>query len=100
MPIDWTVLDLSALIPAGAKAAIIQVGVFTESTSSGARAEVRIRTDEVQRDALEVSNKGSSQTDFNQGVGPLTSGRTLQYNLAVTGVISVTVWITVVGYIV
>jgi hypothetical protein len=98
--IDWTVADLSPWIPAGAKAAIVQLGMFTESTTTGARADMRIRANEEQRESLGITNKGPSQVDFNFGIVPITAGRTVDYRMDVNGVITVTFWITVIGYIV
>jgi hypothetical protein len=98
--IDWTVADLSPWIPAGAKAAIVQLGMFTESTTTGARADMRLRANEEQRESLGITNKGPGQVDFNFGIVPITPVRTVDYRMDVNGVLSVTFWITVVGYII
>jgi hypothetical protein len=105
--IDWTVADLSPWIPAGAKAALVQIGMFTESTTSGARADMRLRANEEQREALGITNKGPSQVDFNFGIVPITTvptgrqaARTVDYRMDVNGVITVTFWITVIGYVI
>jgi len=80
---------------------ILQLGVFNQAFSNG-RAFFRLRTNADQRDALGVSVRGASQLDYNGDIVPLVVAgpRTLEYSLDVTGTISVTLWITVVGYIV
>ncbi|MEW6026890.1 MAG: hypothetical protein AB1599_06325 [Planctomycetota bacterium] len=99
-PIDWTVADLSPWIPANARAAIVQVGIFTQAISSGARAEMRVRTNDAQREALCVSNGQQDKTNWNGGLVPITSGRALEYRLDVAGTITVTLWISIIGYLV
>jgi len=77
-----------------------QLGVFNQAFTSG-WAFFWARTNTEQRNALGVSNKEQNQSDYNGGIVPLvtTGARTLEYSLDVTGTISVTTWITVVGYI-
>jgi len=104
VPVPFTTFDMSNWVPAGAKAVIVQLGVFTESsTPPTCRAEIRVRTNVDQRDALGVpAPLLATNSNYNGGIVPLvTSGaRTIEYSLDVTGAISVTMWLTIVGYII
>ena len=103
--IPYTVLDLSAWIPATAKAVILQIGVFNQAFTSG-RAFFRVRTNVDQRDALGVGLiPGQSSQAANAGLVPLVVGtgpRTIEYALESVGgpwVGTVTFYVTVIGYI-
>jgi hypothetical protein len=98
-PIDWTVADLSSWIPAGARWAIVQLGMFTQTIQPNVRAELRVRRDLAQREAICLANGTLEKTVWNQGLVPLTPGRTLEYQLTMTGPITVTIFISIVGYI-
>jgi hypothetical protein len=100
--IDWTVADLSAWIPANARAAIVQLGMASQAVASGARAEMRVRTNDAQREAICVSSPMQDKTMWNAGIVPLqnTGNRTVEYRLDVVGAITVTIWITIVGYVI
>ena len=103
--IPYTAFDLSAWVPANAKGVILQLGIFNQSFTQG-RAFFRVRTNADQRDALGVGlvPGGFSQV-ANQGIVPLVVGtepRTIEYALESVGgpwTATLTLWITVVGYI-
>ena len=102
--IPYTVLDLSALVPATAKGVIIQLGIFNQAYASG-RAFFRVRTNETQRDALGLGMMvGSNSMVANQGVVPLAVGTpSIEYALESIGgpwTATLTLYITVIGYIV
>ncbi|MEW6025664.1 MAG: hypothetical protein AB1599_00005, partial [Planctomycetota bacterium] len=101
--IPYTSFDLSAWIPAQAKAVILQLGIFNQSFANG-RAFFRVRTNTDQRDALGVGVvPGASSQVVNQGIVPLTSARSIEYALESVGgpwSATLTLWVTVVGYIV
>jgi len=84
--IPYTVLDLSALVPANAKGVLIQIGIFNQAYASG-RAFFRVRTNETQRDALGVGiAPGKNSQVANQGIVPLTTGvRSIEYALESVG---------------
>ena len=99
-PVTILALSLSAWIPAGAKAAIVQLGMSSQAVSSGARAEMRVRTNDAEMEAICVSSPMQDKTQWNAGIIPLTTGRTLEYRLDVVGEITVTIWISIIGYII
>ncbi|MEW6027115.1 MAG: hypothetical protein AB1599_07470 [Planctomycetota bacterium] len=104
--IPYTALDLSAYVPAQAKAVILQLGIFNQAFTSG-RAFFRVRTNTDQRDALGLGLiPGQNSQTANQGIVPLVVGtepRTVEYALESVGgpwIGTLTLYITVVGYIV
>jgi hypothetical protein len=102
--IPYTVLDLSAWIPATAKGVILQLGMFNQAFTSG-RAFFRVRTNVDQRDALGVGLvPGGFSQAANSGIVPLTTGvRSIEYALESVGgpwSATLTLYITIVGYIV
>jgi len=104
--IPYTVLDLSAWIPANAKGVILQLGMFNQAFTSG-RAFFRVRTNADQRDALGVGiAPGQNSMTANQGLVPLVQGtgpRTIEYTLESVGgpwTATFTLYITVIGYII
>ncbi|MEW6026815.1 MAG: hypothetical protein AB1599_05950 [Planctomycetota bacterium] len=103
--IPYTPFDLSPWVPAQAKAVILQLGMFNQAFISG-RAFFRVRTNTDQRDALGLGNMvGANSQVANQGIVPLVVGtgpRTIEYTLESVGgpwVGTLTLWVTVVGYI-
>ncbi|MEW6026843.1 MAG: hypothetical protein AB1599_06090 [Planctomycetota bacterium] len=101
--IPYTPFDLSPWVPEGAKAVLVQLGMFNQAFATG-RAFFRVRTNSEQRDALGVGLvPGASSQVANQGIVPLTSARSIEYALESVGGpwnAALTLWITVVGYIV
>ncbi|OGB76014.1 MAG: hypothetical protein A2496_22000 [Burkholderiales bacterium RIFOXYC12_FULL_60_6] len=101
--IPYTVIDLSAWVPATAKAVLLQLGVFNQAFTSG-RAFFRVRTNVDQRDSMGVGMiPGQNSMSANQGISPITASRTIEYALESVGgpwVGTLTLWITVIGYIV
>ncbi|MEW6026716.1 MAG: hypothetical protein AB1599_05435 [Planctomycetota bacterium] len=102
--IPYTVFDLSPWIPAQAKAVILQLGIFNQSFANG-RAFFRVRTNTDQRDALGVGLvPGANSQVVNQGIVPLVVGTpSIEYTLESVGgpwVATLTLYVTVVGYVV
>ena len=101
--IPYTAFDLSAWVPANAKAVLLQLGIFNQAFTSG-RAFFRVRTNVDQRDALGVGNMvGLNSMMANGGIVPITSARTIEYALESVGgpwVATFTLYITVIGYII
>ncbi|MEW6026792.1 MAG: hypothetical protein AB1599_05835 [Planctomycetota bacterium] len=102
--IPYTAFDLSPWIPAQAKAVILQLGIFNQSFANG-RAFFRVRTNADQRDALGLGViPGANSQVVNQGIVPLVVGApSIEYALESVGgpwVATLTLYITVIGYVV
>ncbi|HLD36287.1 MAG TPA: hypothetical protein VJC37_06160 [Planctomycetota bacterium] len=102
--IPYTVFDLSPWVPANAKGVILQLGIFNQAFAQG-RAFFRVRTNETQRDALGLGMMvGSNSMVANAGIVPLVVGTpSVEYALESVGgpwVATLTLYVTVVGYIV
>ncbi|MEW6027012.1 MAG: hypothetical protein AB1599_06950 [Planctomycetota bacterium] len=104
--IPYTTFDLSAWVPEGAKAVLMQLGLFNQSFATG-RAFFRVRTNVDQRDAIGVGLvPGANSQVANAGLVPLVVGpgpRTIEYTLESVGgpwSATLTIWITIVGYII
>ncbi|MEW6025840.1 MAG: hypothetical protein AB1599_00895 [Planctomycetota bacterium] len=102
--IPYTPFDLSPWVPEGAKAVLVQLGMFNQAFATG-RAFFRVRTNVDQRDAVGLGLvPGLNSQVANAGIVPLVVGgpRTIEYALESVGGpwnATLTLYITVVGYI-